>query len=473
MRFSLRGKILGSFALVVLFALSAAVGTGNRLIRTRYDNFVFERDLMRAKLLSESLGEWTAEMGRAAEHGMHHHHHLPPRIEGNKEMLGEGLELMGNLNGLHIVVTDLSGKVLYDGADYGSKRLEPDNPKRILVYDDDNIEVGYLYMGQMIPKIQRSPELLVLRRAGAISWLAALLIFVLAMILGLIITENIVRPVKVLNQAAREVEGGNLSASVPGKRKDELGDLARGFNSMTSSLRYAAAQRQRLIADSAHELRTPISLIQARIEMMEEGVYPMDVDNLASLSTESKRLAALVDELRILSELESPESSLKKEIFSLEALIHEVVEATEPSILRSGLEVESGFLRERSDILADRDKMRRLLVNLLSNALRYAQSRVFFSLQAEEDFFELHVEDDGLGIAFENRKRVFERYFRTDKSRSRNSGGVGLGLSICREIVRIHGGSIWAGSSKLLGGASIGLRLPKPEKDGGTPSRTR
>jgi len=458
-RFSLRGKILGSFALVVLLALAAAVGTGNHLTRNRYDNFVFEQDFMRAEWLSKELGEWTAEAGGAAGHEMHHP--LPPHIGGGKRMMDKEMEIMESWISSHIVITDLSGRVLYDGADYGRGRLAPENPNRVPVYDENNVEVGYLYMGRMIPGIQRPPELLVLEKAGVISWLAALLIFIFAMILGLIITENIVRPIGVLNQAVREVEGGNLNARVPGKRQDELGDLSRGFNNMTASLEHAAAQRRRLIADSAHELRTPISLIQARIEMMEEGVYPLNIDGLTALSVESKRLAALVDELRILSELESPESALEREVFSLETLIQEVIEAAEPSIRQLDISVETKFLGGQSEISADREKIRGLLVNLLSNALRYAESRVLFSLRVARNSLELHVEDDGQGIALENRERVFERYFRVDKSRSRNSGGVGLGLSICREIVRAHEGSIDAENSEMLGGARISLNLPK------------
>jgi len=459
MKFSLRGKILGSFALVVLLALSTAVGTGNRLTRSRYYNFAFERDFARAKWLSKELGEWNSAAGGAAELGMRHS--MPPHIGGGMRMMGRGPHMMGDSADSHIVITDLSGKVLYDGAGYDRERLSPDTPRRVPVYDEDNAKVGYLYMGQMIPGAQLSAELLEIRRAGVISWLVTLLIFVFAMILGLVITENIIRPIRVLNQAAREVEGGNLSARVPGGRKDELGDLSRGFNSMTASLEHAAAQRRRLIADSAHELRTPISLIQARVEMMEEGVYPLDADALTALSAEAKRLAALVDELRILSDLESPDSVLEREEFSLETLIREVIKAAEPRVRQLDVAIESNFLGDQSVISADRGKIRRLLVNLLSNALRHAESRVFFSLQGAENSLELHVEDDGPGIAMENLERVFERYFRADRSRSRNSGGAGLGLSICREVARAHGGSIEAGNSETLGGARISLRLPR------------
>jgi len=458
MRFSLRAKILSSFAVVVMLALSATVGMGNRLTRTRYDNFTFEQDFVRAKRFSKELGEWTVMAGEISEHGMVHS--MPPHMDGKTGMMGKGPPVMQDWISSHIVITDLSGKVLYDGANYGLKKLAPDSPRRVPVYNDDSV-VGYLYMGRMIPGAQRSPDLLVLQRASIVSWLVALLIFIFAMALGLIITENIIKPIGILNQAAREVEEGNLNVRVPINRKDELGDLAGGFNNMTVSLEHAAAQRRQLIANSAHELRTPIGLIQARIEMMEEGVYPLNADGLSALSIESKRLSALVAELGILSELEAPASTLEKEIFDLKALIREVIVAAEPSIRRLGLAVESSFLDDHSEFSADRRKMHRVLMNLLSNALRYAKSRVLFSLLTVEDSFELHVEDDGPGIAMKNWGRVFERYFRTDKSRNRNSGGVGLGLSICREITRLHGGSIRAGNSKTLGGARISLNLPK------------
>jgi len=297
------------------------------------------------------------------------------------------------------------------------------------------------------------------------TWFITGLIFIFAMILGLILTRHIIGPVKILNRAALDVEGGDLSVRVPADRRDELGDLSRGFNTMTGSLESADKQRRRLIADSAHELRTPISLIRARIEMMEEGIYPMDRDGLSALSAESERLIRLVDELKILANLESPDLVLNRENLNLPEFIGAVVRASAPAIHRSGIEieVEERTSGEAIEVSGDREKLHRLLANLVSNALHHAESRILIHTRTATErsgWTEITVEDDGPGIAEEDRERVFERYYRADASRNRSSGGTGLGLAICSEIVRAHGGNIEAGASMRLGGAALKVMLP-------------
>jgi len=202
--------------------------------------------------------------------------------------------------------------------------------------------------------------------------------------------------------------------------------------------------------------------------MMEEGIYPMNREGLSALSAESDRLTRLVDELKILADLESPELVLEKKRLSLPEIIQEVVEAAEPTIQRSHLNVDIVSAEDPEDAIlleieGDRGKIQRLLSNLLSNAIRYADSRItigFGLTNMEAGRVEILVEDDGRGIPDEDKEKVFERYYRVDSSRNRSSGGSGLGLSICSEIVRAHGGSIEVGDSQLLGGAEFRVLLP-------------
>ncbi len=466
MRFSLRFKIIGSFALIVLLSLAAAVGTGNRLTRSRYDDFAYQRDYNRAESLSTALGEWTAEAGISdmtppfPSPGALYF--LPSQEKPTGFRMMDRMMPMEHMGLDRMVVTDLSGRVLLDTADYGKARLSPENKDSTLIRYGEH-KVGYLYMGRMIPDSHRPADVLFLRRAGLMTWFITGIIFVFAMVLGLILTKHIIGPVKTLNAAARNVECGDLSVRVPEDRSDELGELSRGFNSMTESLELADKQRRRLIADSAHELRTPVSLIRARIEMMEEGIYPMDEENLSALSTESERLTHLVDELKTLANLESPDFVLQRKDLSLPDLIRDVVHAAGPAIRRGKISVDSGLGGSRPVVSGDRIKLHRLLGNLLSNALRYAESRIIIDVRPAADipgWVELMVEDDGPGIPEEDREKVFERYYRADASRNRSSGGSGLGLAICSEITRAHGGSIEAGISERLGGAELKVKLP-------------
>lgn len=361
-----------------------------------------------------------------------------------------------------MVITDLSGNVLLDAANYNRHELNPEKGEGVLILKDDET-LGYLYLGNMIPDQRRPDEISVLQGASKATWFITGFIFVIAMILGLILTRHIIGPIKVLNQAANDVEGGDLSIRVPEERRDELGELSRGFNSMTESLESADRQRRRLVADSAHELRTPISLIRTRIEMMEEGIYPMDAESLSALSAESERLTRLADELKTLANLEAPDFTLQMETLDPGALIDELVAAAAPALHRGNLAVDIDIEKSGTAAYGDRDKLQRLLSNLLSNAIRHAESRISISVHTDQEhqgWTVISVEDDGPGIPVDERDKVFQRYYRTDSARNRSSGGSGLGLAICAEIAGAHGGEIEAGESGGLGGARIELRLP-------------
>ena len=526
MRLTLRTKILGAFALIVLVSLGTAVGTGSRLTRSRYDDFADMRDLARARALSAALGEWTViatetpqdkrlplpiigvmpgtpdSIDRFPERSEHRQPepHVPeslrpPRqtnmmdgmMDGMQRMMapGYGFDYLDRL-----VITDTLGNVLADSAGYGAKTLNPAQndgmPIRL-----ENRNVGYLYLGSMIPGIStRSRDNSFFRVAGYATWVVTAVIFLFAMLLGILLTAHIVGPVKTLNSAAKAVENGNFQYRVPEERRDELGDLSRGFNSMAGALESADLQRRRLIADSAHELRTPVSLIRARIEMMEEGIYPMDRDGLAALSAEAGRLNSLVEELRTLANLESPASTLKKQELNIAELLGSVFEAAKPALDQRGINVSLNLSDGNQLIIGDTEKLYQVLVNLLTNAQRYAEGRIVLSgsrvyptsgaaintphrlpgdvpayrnkpvFQDGRTLFHISVEDDGPGIPAADRTRVFERFYRVDASRSRSTGGSGLGLAICREIILAHGGNIYADSSESLGGAAIRIDLP-------------
>jgi len=472
MKSSLRFKILGSFALIVLLALGAAVGTGAKLTRSRYDRFALQRDVDKAESLSPALGEWTAEAGTSETPPP-----LPPSVapfflpfqDSQMRMPQTGMMMgrrmpMEHMEPDRMVVTDLSGHVLLDTSGYGLNRIDGNNLERTSIRNENDV-VGYLYIGRMIPDPHKPPDVFFLQTASLITWLVTGIIFIFAMLLGLILTRHILGPVIILNAATRKVESGDLTVRVPDSRSDELGDLSRGFNSMTEFLESADNQRRRLIADSAHELRTPVSLIRTRIEMMEEGIYPMDGEGLLALAAESDRLIHLVDELKMLADLESPEIGLSREDLNLDDLIREVIEASGPAIRRGKIDIEiaESNTSELPVVSGDRGKLQRLLSNLLSNALRYAKSRIIISIRLETgqaDRVELNVEDDGPGIPEEDRMKVFERYYRVDASRNRSSGGSGLGLAISSEIAKAHGGRIEVGVSRVLSGAEFKVTLP-------------
>ncbi|OQX29855.1 MAG: hypothetical protein B0D92_01505 [Spirochaeta sp. LUC14_002_19_P3] len=480
MKIPLGAKILGAFGIIVFLALGAVVGMGNRFTHNEYYDFAVQRDMNRARAIAPFFGQWAYGAVEAIRRGREPDGSaLSPLLLLGADWAGysDRWEQMADSRDFHhhgggypphrrssqkpppverLLLTDANGRVLFNTVGYsGGSYLGTGTEVR---YKREL--VGYLYVGQMLSGAASDSETFFIRSAGIRTWVFTALVFLAAVLLGLLLTRHIVVPVKGLSAAAREVEDGTLSVRVPERRKDELGDLSRGFNSMTSSLEAADRQRRQIIANSAHELRTPVSLIRTRIEMMEEGVYPLNTENLAALARETDHLVELIEELKTLAVLESPDFTMKRDVLNLGELAASELESNRPAIARSGIEVLLRKDKGNVSVSGSTEKLRRLLKNLLANALRYAAGRIFITVGANANGAELRVEDDGPGIPEDKRTKIFERFFRLDPSRSRDSGGSGLGLAICREIVKAHGGEISVSQSPELGGAAFTVILP-------------
>ncbi|MCG8452280.1 MAG: ATP-binding protein [Spirochaetales bacterium] len=491
LRVPLKVKILTAFALIVLASVSVAVATGNRLNRLRFDTISMQRDLGRARQLALVLGPWAQKsaqgevvelpeaLGRIGDFRWDSHdtvrnkmmpmmkmrrsdsgddqHWMDTWMSSSEENLPSRITFGQILD--RVIITDLEGEILLNTAGYSEQKYCPiDNAGEIILYN--GIEVGKIYVGRMIPELPLSIERNAFREAGKQAWYTAGLIMILAMIMGLLLTRHIVQPIRHLNQAAKGVGEGDFQVRVPDQRRDEFGELGKGFNTMVSSLELADRQQKRMIADAAHELRTPVSLIRARIEMMEAGVYPLNGESLEALASEADRLTHLVGELRTLASLESDDFKSTQESLSPSLVVGNAVDAALPAIHRSGLSIEAQVEDHVVSFMGSRMQIHRLLTNLLSNAQRHARNRILVRAWNEDSELVFCVEDDGAGVPQEERERVFDRYYRLDASRSRDSGGSGLGLAICQQIAKTHGGKMTCEESSLLGGAAFLLRIP-------------
>ncbi|BDP42852.1 hypothetical protein DAETH_28210 [Deinococcus aetherius] len=287
---------------------------------------------------------------------------------------------------------------------------------------------------------------------------AGLLAALVAATLGLLLARRVARPVTAVSQAAARLAGGDLGARAPvltGER--EVADLARTFNEMAQSLQALERERQQAVADIAHELRTPIAIMQARLDALEDGVYPLDPAQIGLLSTQTQLLTRLVGDLRTLTLADAGRLGLHLREVDLADLAGQVVRDLGD---RAGARGVTLTLRaEPAPLMADPDRMRQVAANLIENALRHARARVEVQVEADADVARVHVDDDGPGIPEESREQVFTRFTRLDESRARDTGGSGLGLAIVRALTLAHGGQASAGTSPL-GGARFTLVLP-------------
>ncbi len=284
------------------------------------------------------------------------------------------------------------------------------------------------------------------------------------MLIVYFLVKHITSPVTALHKASDSIAKGDFKIRVNIYRHDELGDLANGFNLMAESLEAAEKWKQRIIADSAHELRTPVSLIQGHLEMMLEGVYPMDREGIQTIFDETLLLTSLISELQELSSTEAGNTSLEMEKISLEDLIKSVINNFKAKMdeknINLDINVEEGLLK----VLADRQKLYQVLLNIISNSLKFTPVDGLVTISTWLDktigSFFLSIEDSGPGIDPEERTKIFDRFYRIDKHRNRDAGGSGLGLAISSEIISRHGGTIEAVDPIIGKGTRILITLP-------------
>ncbi len=283
--------------------------------------------------------------------------------------------------------------------------------------------------------------------------------FGIALVLSFLLIVQILSPLRVLTRATERIAHGDLPDRIRIKSSDELGQLGASFDHMVDSLRRSETLRQTMTADIAHELRTPVTIIQGTLEAILDGIYDPSSETIAPIYEETLHLGSLIDDLRDLALAEAGELRLVKERMDIVELVRQVTETAGSSVEQSPtVRVESAG--EIPEVSVDPKRFRQVLANLLSNALIYTpvDGEIRVDVRRVEDSVELSVSDTGPGISKEDLPHLFERFYRGDPARGR-TGGSGLGLAIVRQWVEAHGGTIRA-ENRPEGGARFVLRIP-------------
>ncbi len=269
---------------------------------------------------------------------------------------------------------------------------------------------------------------------------------IIAIILGAVLFNQITAPLRQLKKAAVEVGNGNFKQRVSIKSHDEFSDVGNSFNQMAESLEQAEDSRQHYMADIAHELRTPLTAIQGTIEAMQDKILPLDDEQLGILHNQTILLNRLVNDLRLLSLVETGHLKLDMSRVKLDELIQQIIDSIKPLTNPKKLILDINVQKDLPEWKIDKDRFTQILNNLLTNAIRYTPDGGSITVQAEYIFaakkLEIVVRDTGTGIDIDDLPYVFDRFYRADKSRTRLSGGAGLGLAIVKRLVEAHGGQI-------------------------------
>ncbi|MFZ3151581.1 MAG: ATP-binding protein [Anaerolineaceae bacterium] len=360
-------------------------------------------------------------------------------------------------------LADQKGTILYaqDATQLGttltSDELEAAHPIEV-----NGEIVGYLSTPNALANLPSNFESQLIEKVSDATLTAALVSVAVALVLAVILANQVVKPVRVLTQASEKMASGDLSQRVSVKSYAEVNTLGNTLNSMAESLQVSENSRRALTADIAHELRTPLAVQKVNLEALEDGVYPLNLEALKPIREQNELLIRLVEDLRILALADSGELTLNKRSIDLMELCLSITKRFEAILAVNGITIQTFCQPNLPRVMADPDRIQQILHNLLQNAQRYAPANSVIEIHASQDKASevlLKIRDHGPGIPPDQLEKVFERFYRVDSNRKRESGSTGLGLAIARKLAEAHGGTLTA-HNHPQGGAVFSLRLP-------------
>jgi len=377
------------------------------------------------------------------------------------------VEQWGNLYEQRIILTNSAGLVVADSqGELLGKNNNPAPSGIPLVIPGQRVAIGTLYVTPKPSSELGFESLQVLFRAiGLYFILGGLVAIAIALLIAFLLSQRILSPVKALTLAARRLGQGDFSQRVASKDKSEVGELAQAFDVMAENLERTERLRKNMVADVAHELRTPLSNIKGYLEAVSDGVMKPDVETIRKLDEEASLLARLVEDLQELSLAEAGTLKLVYHAENIAGLINQAVTTVQAKAMAKGLSISTELPDKLPLVNIDAHRISQVLRNLLENAITYtaAGSTIIVAVRLPDNrTIEVSVTDTGQGIPAEDLPFIFERFYRVDKSRTRATGGSGLGLTIAKRLVEAHGGKISA-QSEMGKGSRFSFTLPASE----------
>ncbi|MBF0237808.1 MAG: HAMP domain-containing protein [SAR324 cluster bacterium] len=468
MRFTLLYKLFSIFfmmsLLIVCTMISGMKWFGNR----HFEEYVVRREMERVGELvktyydsqqgwgifqqSPHLWHWVLRESREMVPGRVNPPLFPPPPPGNRWQLQRHMRFMQ------------SGVTLYDTNHEIVIGPELVEPLMVPVEFNDAI-IGWIGMNKREP-LTHPLDVGFLKEQSETLYVFGSGILLMTLLASLFLSRHLLAPVRQLSHGTRELTQRNFKVRLSVTTTDELGQLAEDFNRMAETLNQYEQLRQQWISDIAHELRTPLSILQGEVEALQDGVRPVDSQTLSSLHGEVLHLNKLVHDLHELSLADSGELSMNKQRIDPVQLLQRVLTTFHPRLEKQGIQVHNELMPQSTvTVDADADRLIQVFSNLLENTLRYTDAPGILCLRQSVTPEKLMIifEDSAPGVPDESIPRLFDRLYRVEVSRNRQNAGSGLGLAICKSIMVAHGGTIEAGHSDL-NGLRIELSIPHTRK---------
>ena len=361
-----------------------------------------------------------------------------------------------NKNMCHMVMGSIENNMNYminkNKSNYTEKLFEIKNL--------DNEIIGNIKIGSYGLLYYMDNDVDFLKEINKVITSIGIVMVLITIFIAILISNNISKPVEVVSNMANLIGDGDYDNKIDyDSNIVEIDVLIKSINNLSAKLEEQENLRKRLTTDISHELRTPLTSIQTHLEAMIDGIWEPDTERLNSVNEEVIRLTNLVNQLQNLAKFDSEKSKLNLAKVNVKNLIMNVVYNNQGKALEKNINIECDL--ESIDSYLDKDKISQVIVNLLSNAIRYTNNggKIFISLYKENNNLKIQFKDNGIGIPKENIKYIFERFYRVDESRSKNTGGIGVGLTIVKSIIDLHQGTIEV-RSELNKGSEFIVILP-------------
>lgn len=461
MTFSIRSKLTLSYIFIVVAVVGLTSLAANVGLKRQFENYVIRRQ---EKQISEII-----EL-------------IQMKYEEEQNWNAGYLEIIGMnalQNGMVIVVKDDKDRNVWSAYEHNNglcQAMIMNMRANMYSYSDKwngeyqeksypiqmgRQQLGTLTTGYVGPYYFNDEELILVKALNSLFLFTGICSLVIAFGLGIFMSVRISKPLKKIAVKALSLsEGSYKERLIDESHTSEIGILAETINELSDALEHKDKLRRQLTQDVAHELRTPLTSVQGHMEAMLDGIWAMDKDRLNSCYEEIIRIKKLIGSIEDLSGVENENVLLHKEDFDLSRLVVRLLNNYENEFLSKNIRIN--YTEAPIMIHADEDKMSQVLNNLLSNALKYSKDHGEITIMAEKEGNEIviRVSDTGIGIAEGDLPLIFERFYRVDKSRSRQSGGIGVGLTITRAIIEAHEGTIRV-NSELGRGSEFIIRLPQ------------
>ncbi len=459
---SLKSRLSMSILMIVLLTIAIISVLANYFINRQFTNYISRQQELKTEVITTSIGQQYTSMNG----------------EWNLDYI-HAIGMSSLYEGYILKIFNQENKVLWDAQAHDmnlcnqimgeiSQRMRIQYPQldgdfTSVTYplQQDGTTIGSVSISYFGPFFLNENDFTFLRSLNVILFSVGAVSLLISFLVGTMLARRISSPVLKTVEAAKQISDGNYGVRIQEKSDTkELELLVGSINHLATSLETLEKLRKQLTEDVAHELRTPITILQSYLEAMADGLWEPDKERLQSCYDEVERIGRLVGDLESLAKLEVGILKLDRQPLELYPLVEQVTASFALEIQSKNLQVE--IQGAHPALMADEGRLKQVVINLLSNAIKYSPEgcSIVFELFETRSSAGFSIRDNGIGIAEEELPYIFERFYRADKSRNRMTGGTGIGLTIVKSIVEAHGGRVFV-RSKLGEGSIFNVTLPK------------